>query len=92
MEIKNPGTGAYIPLLGAFNFERKPLSKRTVIDQFSFYVDWTKGGRGQDILRQHIGFKSPMHVKWHGVEHRGVMSFEAGINTADGLVVADAQP
>jgi hypothetical protein len=54
MEIANPKTAEFVPLLGAFNFERKPMGALGIPDEFSFLMDWTKGGEGQEVLREHI--------------------------------------
>ena len=54
MEIESPKTAGFVPLLGAFNFEHKPMGAIGNPDEFSFLMDWTKGGEGQEVLREHI--------------------------------------
>jgi hypothetical protein len=87
MEIENLKTAEFVQMLGAFNFERKPLG--AVRNEFSFQVDWTKGGEGQEILREHIRVGTLIRVQQHGQQHQGVLKFESGMNTNDGMVVVE---
>ena len=89
MEIENPKTAEFVPLLGAFNFEHKPMGALSLPDQFSFLMDWTKGGEGQEVLREHIRAGALIRVKQHGQQHKGVLKFESGMNTNDGMVVVE---
>ncbi len=54
MDIENTKTAVFVPLLGAFNFEHKSMGALGIPDEFSFRMDWTKGGEGQEVLREHI--------------------------------------
>jgi hypothetical protein len=87
MEIANPKTAEFVPLLGAFNFEHKPMGGLGIPDEFSFLMDWTKGGEGQEVLREHIRNGSLIRVKQYGQQHQGVLRFESGMNSNDGMVV-----
>ena len=89
MEIENPRTTQFVPLLGAFNFEHKRMDALSLTDEFSFLVDWTKGGEGQEVLREHIRAGSLIRVNQHGQLHQGVLKFESGMNTNDGMVVVE---
>jgi len=89
MEIVNPKTAEFVPLLGAFNFEHKPMGALRLPDEFSFLMDWTKGGEGQEFLREHIRSGSLIRVKQHGKQYQGVLKFESGMNTNDGMVVVE---
>jgi hypothetical protein len=89
MDIRDPKTTQGVPLLGAFNFERKPMGALRLPDEFSFLMDWTKGGEGQEVLREHIRAGSLIRVNQHGQQHQGVLKFENGMNTNDGLVVVE---
>jgi len=51
MEIENPKNAEFVPLLGASNFERKSMAALGIPDEFSFRMDWTKGGEGHEVLR-----------------------------------------
>jgi hypothetical protein len=90
MEIEDPKTAEFVPLLGAFNFERKSIGALGIPDEFSFLMDWNKGGEGQEILRGHIRVGSLIRVKQHGQRYQGVLRFESGMNTSDGMVVMAA--
>ncbi len=87
MEIEDPKTAEFVPLLGAFNFERNVMGTLGIPDEFSFLMDWTKGGEGQDVLRENIRVGSLIRVKQRGQQHQGVLRFESGMNTHDGMVV-----
>ena len=87
MEIEDPKTAGFVPLLGAFNFEYKPLSNLRLPDEFSFRIDWTKGGEGQDVLREHIRSGSLIRVNERRQQYQGILKFESGMNTNDGMVV-----
>lgn len=87
MEIENPKNAEFVPLLGAFNFEHKSMGALDIPDEFSFRMDWTKGGEGQEFLREHIRSRTIIRVKWQGKQYQGVLRFESGINTIDGMVV-----
>src|ERR1700678_2509529 len=76
MDIENPKTSDFVPLLGAFNFEHKPMGALRLPDEFSFLMDWTKGGEGQEVMREHIRAGSLIRVKQHGQQHQGVLKFE----------------
>lgn len=89
MEIENPTNAAFVPLLGAFNFEHKSMGALGISDEFSFRMDWTKGGEGQEVLREQIRSKTLIRVKRQGRQFQGVIRSESGINTADGLVVVE---
>jgi hypothetical protein len=91
MEIENPKSAVFVPLLGAFNFEHKSMGALGIPDEFSFLMDWTKGGEGQDVLREHLraGFGSLIRVKQQGKQYQGMLRFESGINTNDGMVVVE---
>ena len=89
MEIENPKTAEFIPLLGAFNFEHKPMGALSLPDEFSFLMDWTKGGEGQEVLREHIRAGSFIRVKQRGLQHQGVLKFESGMNSNEGMVVVE---
>jgi hypothetical protein len=89
MEIESPKTAGFVPLLGAFNFEHKPMGAIGNPDEFSFLIDWTKGGEGQEVMREHIRAGSLIRVNQHGQQHQGVLKFESGMNTNDGLVVVE---
>ena len=92
MEIENPKTAEFVPLLGAFNFEYKPLGSLRLPDEFSFRIDWTKGGEGQDVLREHMQSKSLLRVRNHGGEYRGAFKDGGwGINTSDDMVIVEVR-
>jgi len=38
MDIENPKTSDFVPLLGAFNFEHKPMGGLGIPDEFSFRI------------------------------------------------------
>jgi hypothetical protein len=52
-------------------------------------IDWTKGGPGQAILRDHLRLKTPLAVKHQGKTYRGFALLETGMNTNDGMVVVE---
>ena len=87
MEIENPNTAEFVPLPGAFNFEYIPMGAQNLPDNFSFRIDWTKKGDGQEILQEGIRSGSPIRVKQHGQLYRGVFKGEWGFNTTDGMVI-----
>jgi len=91
MDIENPKTAVFVPLLGGFNFEHKSTGARGIPDEFSFRMDWTKGGEGQEVLREHLrtGSGSLIRVTQHGKQYQGTLRFESGINTNDGMVVEE---
>ncbi len=91
MDIENPKTAVFVSLLGAFNFEHKSMGALGIPDEFSFRMDWTKGGEGQEVLREHLraGSGSLIRVKQQGKQHQGILRFESGINTNDGMVVVE---
>jgi hypothetical protein len=89
MEIQNPKASKIVPLLGAFNFEYKRMGALGIPDEFSFLVDWTKEGEGQDILREHIRNRSLLCVTQRGQQYQGRPKFESGINTPEGMVVVE---
>jgi len=86
MDIQDPKTNAYVPLLGAYNFEHKLMKHLNVANQFSFMIDWTKGGPGQAILADHLRLKTPLAVNHHGRRCAGVTLFVTGMNTNDSMV------
>lgn len=90
MEIRNPKTEEFLPLIGAFNFDHYRVGQ-SVFYEFSFAIDWTKGGDGQDVLRDHIRDGSLMDVRNHGQEYRGKFKFEWGFNSSDGKVIIDVR-
>jgi hypothetical protein len=87
MEIENPNTAEFVPLPGAFNFEYIPMGSQNLADNFSFRIDWTKKGDGQEILQEGIRSGSPIRVKQQGQLYRGVFKGEWGFNTTDGMVI-----
>ena len=89
MEIENPKSAAFVPLLGAFNFEHKSMGALSIPDEFSFRMDWTLGGEGQEVLREHIRSRTPIRMKQQGTQYEGMLRFESGINTIDGMVVVE---
>ena len=91
MEIENQKNAEFVPLLGASNFERKSMAALGIPDEFSFRMDWTKGGEGQEVLREHLraGSGSLIRVKQQGKQYQGMLRFESGINTNDGMVVVE---
>jgi hypothetical protein len=92
MDIQDPKTTAYVLLLGAVNFEHTPMGHLKIADQFSFMIDWTKGGSGQAILRDHLRLKTPLAVKHQGTKYLGVPLRETGMNSNDGIVVVEQTP
>jgi hypothetical protein len=86
MEIKDTTTGKFVPLEGAFNFDYAPSRTAGIPNAFSFGIDWTREGAGQDILREHIRFGSSMSVRERGREYRGIPQDVGGFNTPDGSV------
>jgi hypothetical protein len=50
MEIENPKNAEFVSLLGASNFEHKTMAALGIPDEFSFRMDWTKGGEGHEVL------------------------------------------
>jgi hypothetical protein len=90
MEIENPTNAEFVPLLGAFNFENKYMGALGIPDEFSFRMDWTKGGEGQEVLREHIRSKTLIRLKRQGKRFQDILRFESGINTVDGMVVVEA--
>lgn len=91
MDIENPKTAVFVPLLGAFNFEHKSMGDLGIPDEFSFQMDWTKSGEGQEVLREHLRADSGslIRVKQQGKQYQGILRFESGINTNDGMVVVE---
>ena len=89
MEIENPQSLAFLPLLGVFNFEHKSMAALGIPDEFSFRMDWTKGGEGQEVLREHIRSRTLIRLKQQGKQYQGILRFESGINTNDGMVVVE---
>ena len=89
MEIENPKNAVFVPLLGAFNFEHKSMGALGIPDEFSFRMDWTKGGEGHEVLREHIRSRTLIRVKQQGKQYQGILRFESGINTNDGMVVLE---
>ena len=87
MEIENLTNAEFVPLLGTFNFEHKSMGALGIPDEFSFLMDWTMGGEGQEVLREHIRNGSLIRVKQYGQQHQGVLRFESGMNSNDGMVV-----
>ena len=88
MEIRNPTTAEFIPLLGAFNFEYRCSNLQSQPSVFSFGINWEKEGDGQGVLRDHLRTKTPFRVRHYGQEYQGVLGLETGINTANGMVMA----
>jgi len=86
MDIESTKTNALVPLLGTFNHEEARVAGVSTI---SFHIDWTKGGDGQDVLRDHIRLESHGRVVWHGKQYKGVPKVIWGINTEDSLVVLE---
>jgi len=91
MEIQNPQTGQFLPLQGASNFRLNPSGIRGIPETYTFGVDWTQGGEGQEILREHIRSKTLLCIKHHGQLYTGIVEFEADINTAHGAVMMRKQ-
>jgi hypothetical protein len=91
MEIQNPQTGLFLPLQGAFNFRVNPSGIQGIPEAYTFGVDWTQGGEGQEILREHIRSKSLLSVKHHGQLYAGVVEFTADINSPNGAVMVRKQ-
>jgi hypothetical protein len=89
MDIENPKTAEFVPLLGAFNFEHQPMGALGIPAEFSFLMDWTKGGEGQEVLRVHIRSRTLIRVKQPGKQYQGMLRHESGINTIDGMVVVE---
>ena len=89
MDIENPKTALFVPLLGAFNFEHKSMGALGIPDEFSFRMDWTLGGEGQEVLRDHIRSRTLIRVKQQGKQYHGMLRFESVINTNDGMVVVE---
>lgn len=89
MEIQNPTTSEFVPLLGAFNFEYTRNGALGIPDEFIFRVDWTKEGKGQDILREHIRDRSILSVRQRSQQYQGRPKFESGINTPEGMVAVE---
>jgi hypothetical protein len=88
MEIQDPKTNGFVPLYGASNFEFRPSTDERLPSEFNFAVDWTKGGRGQEILRDRIRESSIMRVRMHGKTYQGAPKHEWGFNTPAGMVIA----
>ena len=57
-----------------------------------FGVDWTKGGEGQEILREHIRASSLLKVTWRGKQYQGVLKMEWEMNTNNGRVILEVRP
>lgn len=91
MEIRNPQTGLFLPLQGTFNFRVNSSADQEIPDAYTFGVDWTKQGEGQEILRGHMRSKSPLTLRHRGQLYTGAVEFEAGINTARGDVMVRKQ-
>jgi hypothetical protein len=89
MEIEDPRTTGFVPLDGAFNFVYRPSTDKRLPNEFNFGIDWTKGGQGQDILREHIREHSTMRVQMRGETYQGVFKHEWGFNTPDGMVIVE---
>jgi hypothetical protein len=89
MEIENSKNAEFVPLLGAFNFEHKSMGALGIPDEFSFLMDWTKGGEGQEVLREHIRSRTLIRLKQQCKQYQGILRFESGINTNDGMVVVE---
>ena len=87
VEIENPKTAEFVPLLGTFNPEYRELGSLRLPDEFSFEINWTLNGDGQDILREHIRAKSVLRLMDRGRHYQGTVKHESGFNTSDGLVV-----
>ena len=89
MEIEDPWATGFVPLDGAFNFVYRPSTDKRLPNEFNFGIDWTKGGQGQDILREHIREHSTMRVQMRGETYQGVFKHEWGFNTPDGTVIME---
>jgi hypothetical protein len=89
MEIENPKTAGFVPLLGAFNFLYTPLGAQRLPDNFSFGIDWTKEGDEQEILCEHIRSSSPILLKQRGQQYQGVFKHEWGFHTNDGIAIVE---
>ena len=76
---------------GAFNFDLFRIAAN-LPEEFSFGIDWTVGGAGQDVLRNIIREMSTAHVRHLGREFVGVFKFEWGTNTNDGKVFFKVVP
>lgn len=92
IEIQDPKTGNYVPLVRAFNFEIKSMASVGERDIFSFKMDWTKEGSGQAILRDHIEYHTPLTVKYLKREYRGLVLFQTGENSSDGMIMVQEAP
>ena len=84
MQIENQ-TGTFVPLLGGVNFQADKRHPSVPVT-YSFGIDWTKEGDGQEILREHIRSSSAGRVEWHGAEYQGKFEDLWGMNTAEGMV------
>lgn len=91
MEIRNSQTGLFLPLQGAFNFQVNPSGIRGIPEAYTFGVDWTKEGEGQEILREHIRSKSLLSLRHHGQTYEGMVEFTADINSPNGSVMVRKQ-
>jgi hypothetical protein len=77
MEIENQKSAEFVPLVGAFNFEHKSMGALGIPDEFSFRMDWTKGGEGQEVLREHIRSRTLIRVKRQGKQCQGILRLRA---------------
>lgn len=84
MKIENPQSATLVPLMGAFN---AVPGGPPIPGALSFKIDWTKGGEGQDILREHFRSGSPGRIEHDGKHYSGVFEDLGGFNTEDGFVV-----
>ena len=79
MEIENPQTAKFVPLPFAFNFEPDAVGA-------SFYIDWTKGGEGEEILRELIRSKVIGRVRHANQLYQGLFQDIGDFNTSNGFV------
>ena len=95
MDIQDPNTSTYVPLLGSFNFEHQGAfdfkhQHLDIANELSFLIDWTTAGPGQAILREHVRLKTPLSIQHQGNEYRGAGAKVVwGMNEKDSLVVVD---
>jgi len=87
MEIQNPQTATFVALHGASNFQCNPSGIKDIPEAYTFNMDWSKGGEGQEILRDFIRSKSPLCVRVYGKPYIGAVEFEHGINSTNGGVM-----
>jgi len=88
MEIQNPQTGAFFPVSGCFNFTLVLSQAGTL----AFGVDWTKGGDGQELLRDNIGSGSLLKVRWRTKVYQAIFKTERDKYSNSGRVTLELRP